>query len=109
MWAQSAREVGKIVAAGRNHRGLTQAQLAREVGVTQHWISQIEQGKDSAQIGKIMRVLSFLGVRLQVAEAPWIAGRSKKPARTQKSRNISLADIIAAHSGASVPRGKARR
>ena len=71
LWAQTARQVGDIIATARRHRGLTQVQLASEMGVTQSWLSQIEQGKDNAQLGKVLRVLSYLGVRLRVGEAPW--------------------------------------
>jgi len=71
LWAQTAAQVGDIIAAARRHRGLTQVELAREMGVTQSWLSQIEKGKDNAQLGKVLRVLSYLGVRLNVGEAPW--------------------------------------
>jgi y4mF family transcriptional regulator len=71
IWAQTAAQIGGVVAAARRHRGLTQVQLARETGVTQAWISQIEKGKDNAQLGKVLRILSYLGVRLRVGEAPW--------------------------------------
>jgi HTH-type transcriptional regulator/antitoxin HipB len=95
MWAQSAAEIGKIVATARRHRGLTQTQLARALGVTQNWISEIERGKDTAQIGKILRVLSFLGVRLEVGEAPWVGTAKRTPV---KLISPSLGDILAAHS-----------
>jgi HTH-type transcriptional regulator / antitoxin HipB len=103
MWAQSTREIGKIVAAGRRRRALSQAQLAQAVGVSQKWISSIEQGKDTARIGKVLQVLSFLGIRLQVGEAPWPTGQGRSPAKSKPvkpkpSAQISLADIIAAHS-----------
>jgi len=73
-WAQTASQVGDIIATARRHRGLTQVELARQLGVTQSWLSQIEQGKDNAQLGKVLRVLSYLGVRLRVGEAPWQEG-----------------------------------
>ncbi len=85
MWAQSSAEVGKIIAAARRHRGLTQAELARASGVTQAWISQVEKGKDNAQIGKVLRLLSYLGVRLRVGEAPW---ESPPPLRTEDNSNV---------------------
>ena len=44
MWAQSAAEVGKIIAAARRHHKLTQAKLARALGATQTWVSEVEQG-----------------------------------------------------------------
>jgi y4mF family transcriptional regulator len=85
LWAQSSAEVGKIIAAARRHRGLTQAELARASGVTQAWISQVEKGKDNAQIGKVLRLLSYLGVRLRVGESPWEA---QPPPRVQDGGNV---------------------
>lgn len=55
MWAQSAAEVGKIVVAARRHRKLTQSELARAIGATQTWVSEVERGKETAQIGKVLR------------------------------------------------------
>jgi y4mF family transcriptional regulator len=95
MWAQSAAEIGRIVATARRHRRLTQTQLARALGVSQNWVSEIERGKDSAQIGKILRVLSFLEVRLAVGEAPWADGRERRPGDLAKT---PLGEILAAHS-----------
>ncbi len=94
MWAQSAAEVGKIIATARHHHQLTQAELARAVGATQAWISEVEQGKETAQIGKVLRVLSHLGVRLQAAVVPWSKGR----AVAVGTGGVSLSGIIAAHS-----------
>jgi y4mF family transcriptional regulator len=104
MWAQSAAEVGSIIAAARRHRKLTQAELARATGTTQTWISEIENGKETAQIGKVLRLLSYLGVRLQIGEAPWLV--RKRPRQIGKS--VSLAGIIAAHS-VNEPTSKASR
>jgi y4mF family transcriptional regulator len=107
MWAQSAAEIGRIVATARRHRGLTQAQLARAVGAAQDWISEIERGKDTAQIGKILRVLSFLGVRLEVGEAPWAAPRKRTPEKPTGAS--SLGDILKAHSAGARAGKKAAR
>lgn len=105
MWAQSAAEIGRIVATARRHRRLTQIQLARALGVTQNWISEIERGKDTAQIGKILRVLGFLGVRLEVGEAPWITRPERTPAKPAGS---SLEDILRAHSTSARGRKRTR-
>jgi len=95
MWAQSAAEIGAIIATARKRRGLTQTSLAQALGVTQNWISEIERGKDTAHIGKVLRVLSYLGVRLEVGEAPWIGSTKRQQA---KSSAGSLGDIVRAHS-----------
>ena len=94
MWAQSATEIGRIIATARRHHKLTQAGLAQAIGATQAWVSEVEQGKETAQIGKVLRALSHLGVRLQTGVVPWSA---PKPV-TSESEGISLSDIIAAHS-----------
>jgi y4mF family transcriptional regulator len=93
MWAHSAADVGKIIIAARRYRGLTQTELARAIGATQSWVSEVEQGKDTAQIGKILRTLSFLGVRLSTGSTPWSEPKSGKSSRT----GASLSDILDAH------------
>jgi y4mF family transcriptional regulator len=100
MWAQSPAEIGKIIAAARRHHKLTQASLARALGTTQGWVSEVEQGKETAQVGKILRALSYLGVRLQTGVVPW--GGQRKVGKTAVSRpaGVSLASII---SGLSKP------
>jgi y4mF family transcriptional regulator len=103
MWAQSSVEVGKIVATARRNRELTQAQLARATGVTQAWISQVEQGKDTAQLGKVLRLLSYLGVRLRVGAPAWLADTPN----IQGEPTIALSDVISAHSAP--PRRKRKR
>jgi y4mF family transcriptional regulator len=93
MWAHSAADVGKIIIAARRYRGLTQTELAHAIGATQSWVSEVEQGKDTAQIGKILRTLSYLGVRLNTGTTPWSEPKSGKPSRT----GASLSDILDAH------------
>ena len=102
MWAQSAAEVGKIIAAARRHHKLTQAELAQAIGATQTWVSEIENGKETAQIGKVLRALSHLGVRLQTGVVPWSA---RKPAAPER-KSVSLSDIIGAHTESKRRRGK---
>jgi y4mF family transcriptional regulator len=70
MWARTTSEIGKVIRAARKRRKLSQAELARLLGTTQAWISEIEQGKDTAQIGLVLRVLSQLGVKLRTDDVP---------------------------------------
>jgi HTH-type transcriptional regulator/antitoxin HipB len=105
MMAQSVSDIGRIVAAARRHRQLTQAQLGRSVGASQNWISEVETGKPTAQIGKVLSVLGFLGVRLQVGEAPWLPPR----ATAGPARGPSLDDIISRHCATGSRHKKAAR
>jgi HTH-type transcriptional regulator/antitoxin HipB len=93
MWAQSAAEVGKIIAAARRHHKLTQAKLARALGATQTWVSEVEQGKETAQIGKVLHALSYLGIRLRIGVAPWGAPKDA----ISEPEGISLDELITAH------------
>jgi y4mF family transcriptional regulator len=102
MWSQSAAEIGKILATARRHHKLTQAELAQAIGATQAWVSEVEQGKDTAQIGKVLRALSHLGVRLRTGVVPWSARKSAG----SEPNVISLSDIIAAHTGSKRSRSK---
>jgi y4mF family transcriptional regulator len=64
----STRDIGLLVRAKRTEKGWTQADLARSLGCTQRWISEIEGGKATAEIGMVLRTLAMLGIRLEVAQ-----------------------------------------
>jgi y4mF family transcriptional regulator len=93
MWAQSAAEIGKILVAAREYRKLTQTELGKAIGASQKWISEVEQGKETAQLGKVLRALSHLGVRLKTGATPWKAA----PVKRQSDTTIRLSDIISAN------------
>jgi HTH-type transcriptional regulator/antitoxin HipB len=105
MWAQSAAEIGKIVATARRHRQLTQAELARAIGASQAWVSQVERGKETAQVGKVLRVLSHLGVRLRTGVVPWEAHESI----TTDPERVSLAKVIAKHTDSAAERRRRKK
>ena len=92
MWAQTPNEFGKIIEMARRSRGLTQSEVAKATGSSQAWISEIEKGKERAHIGKILRVLSYLGVRLLVGEAPFLDHKITPP----KGR-VSLSTVLDAY------------
>jgi HTH-type transcriptional regulator / antitoxin HipB len=58
--------LGRIVRATRRALGLTQPKLALSAGVGVRFLVDIEKGKPTAQIGKIMRVLATLGIDMQL-------------------------------------------
>ncbi|MBL9116828.1 MAG: helix-turn-helix transcriptional regulator [Verrucomicrobiaceae bacterium] len=60
-------DIGYLIRDQRKSRGWTQADLAARLGVSRLWVVQLEQGKDTAQIGLVMRVFNELGLPLQVA------------------------------------------
>jgi HTH-type transcriptional regulator / antitoxin HipB len=59
--------LGRTVRETRRALGLTQPKLALSAGVGVRFLVDIEKGKPTAQIGKIMRVLAALGIELQLS------------------------------------------
>ncbi len=59
--------LGRLLRETRRALGLTQPKLALSAGVGVRFLVDIEKGKPTAQIGKIMRVLAALGIELQLS------------------------------------------
>lgn len=69
MHVGSTKDIGLLIRARRTEKDWTQADLARSLGTTQRWISEIENGKATAEIGMVLQALSMLGIRLEAAPA----------------------------------------
>lgn len=59
-------EIGKIVRATRRAQGLRQDQLAGAANVGPRFLSELEAGKKTAQVGKVLAVLAALGCELSI-------------------------------------------
>ncbi len=60
-------ELGRTVKTKRKALGLTQAELALTSGTGMRFISDLENGKPTCQIGKTLTVLKTLGLRLTLS------------------------------------------
>lgn len=59
-----------LSAAIRGHRidlGLSQAHLAERAGVSRKFVSEVEAGKDTAEVGRVLGLLFALDLTLDVA------------------------------------------
>jgi y4mF family transcriptional regulator len=65
--ALTPEELGRIVEKERKAMGLTQADLALTSGTGMRFISDLENGKPTCQIGKTLTVLKTLGIRLTLS------------------------------------------
>lgn len=65
----SSKDLGIILARARKDQGLSQREVAARLGVTQKWISAIEQGKSRAWIDKVLELSYFLGVQIHATTA----------------------------------------
>ncbi|MBJ6978090.1 type II toxin-antitoxin system Y4mF family antitoxin [Luteimonas sp. MC1895] len=59
--------LGKAVRTARKTHGLTQTELAGLAGTGPRFISDLERGKPTVEAGKVLDVLSVLGLRLLLA------------------------------------------
>ena len=66
MKLRTPSDIGYLIRDQRKQRRWTQADLAAKLGVSRLWVVQLEQGKETAQIGLVMRVFNELGLPLQV-------------------------------------------
>jgi HTH-type transcriptional regulator/antitoxin HipB len=55
----------------RRQAGLSQAELAERTGLHRTYLSELEQGKETEQLKRLLRVLRQLGVRMILEKADW--------------------------------------
>lgn len=61
---QTTSALGSAIRAARKRAGLSQEQLAQNAGVSRSWLSRLEGGKRTAEIGRILSVLHALKIGL---------------------------------------------
>ena len=71
-----AASFGRVVRAERKELGLSQRELAQRCACSQRFISELERGKQTAELGKALGVLEELGLVVRVERRdPAAAGR----------------------------------
>ena len=63
---EDARKIGRIISEKRKADGLTQARLAALSGVGVRFVGELERGKSTARLDKLIKVLDGLGLYLDV-------------------------------------------
>jgi HTH-type transcriptional regulator / antitoxin HipB len=66
----TVRDIGAMVRGRRQELGVTQAVLAGRAQVGREWLVGLERGRQRAEVGHILRVLSVLELEIDVAPAP---------------------------------------
>jgi len=69
-------EIGTVVREARVAQGLRQDQLAAAAGVGLRFLVELEGGKPTVRLEKVLAVLSALGLRLQVTTRTELSGTS---------------------------------
>lgn len=66
MILNNARNLGLYVRDRRRRLGLTQVDLAASAQVSRRWLSDLEMGKPTVEVGLVFKVLHALEVALDV-------------------------------------------
>jgi HTH-type transcriptional regulator/antitoxin HipB len=64
-------DLGQVLRERRKQQGATQAEFASLCGVGVRFISDLENGKPTVQIGKVLQVIQCLGLELGIRARSW--------------------------------------
>ena len=81
------QQIGELVKATRKQMDVTQRGLALTSGTGLRFIIELERGKPTCQLGKVLTVLHTLGIKLEF-RAPLKArsGAASSPRKSARSR-----------------------
>ena len=80
---QTTRAFGAAIRRARTDQGMSQTELAAMAGVGRPWLSELETGKRTVELGRALLVLSALDLAVTFTPAP-------KPGRSV----VDLGEII---------------
>ncbi len=69
--AITAADIGMAVRKKRKEDGLTLADAAALCGVGYRFMSDLENGKETVQVGKVLQVLTALGLDMTIEARKW--------------------------------------
>lgn len=61
-------ELGKEIKRRRKAMGYTQLDISNRTGLSTSFISEVENGKETAEIGKVIFLINILGLNMSVEE-----------------------------------------
>ena len=64
----TADEIGRIIRKARNEQGITQSTLAMIANTAPRFISNLENGKPTCEIGKALHVIECLGISIEMKD-----------------------------------------
>ncbi len=67
---QTSKAFGSAVRRRRTDQGLSQVELAARAGVGRPWLSELETGKRTAELGRALSVLSALDLAITFVPVP---------------------------------------
>jgi HTH-type transcriptional regulator / antitoxin HipB len=72
----TVEQIGTLIRATRKGLGVTQRELALTSGTGLRFVVDLERGKETCEIGKVLTILQTLGIKLTLAP-PTAAGKGE--------------------------------
>ena len=72
---ESAASIGNAIRRYRSLAGITQEELSRRTGIRRVYLSEMESGKETEQIKRLLALLHELGVSVTFDKAEWPLSR----------------------------------
>ena len=87
----AAADLGQAVRARRKEADLTLVEAAEQIDVGVRFLSELENGKPTVRLDKVLQVLEALGLQLQIGETP------PPPAANERERDIQREPAAGEH------------
>lgn len=68
MFITDIKDLANVIVETRKRKGLTQKDVAFACNVGVRYIVDLENGKETCQIGKALKIVNRLGIKLEVAD-----------------------------------------
>ena len=68
MRIRNTKELGEAIKQTRKELGYTQSDISQRTGLSESFISDIENGKETAEIGKVLLLINLLGLNVFIKE-----------------------------------------
>jgi HTH-type transcriptional regulator/antitoxin HipB len=79
MNTRTPKQLGAAIRARRKQLKVTQKDLAMTCGAGLRFISDLEKGKPTCQIGKVLQVVQALGLEIRITNPADDAGHGQEP------------------------------
>lgn len=96
MQIKSAIDMGRIIRLSRQQKDWSQSKLAKELGTSQRWVSEIENGKNRAELGRVLKCLRILDIKIdaKILSGSLITGMEYKEPQELKNHELSLREMV---------------
>ena len=74
---KSAQDLGRAVRSKRKQDKLTQADVVALCGVGTRFVSELENGKPTLELGKVLQLVACLGLEVTVGPRRWPEARPR--------------------------------